>query len=168
MEELFDLLQRFWWVIGFVILRMVLSNYAKKNKRTDSSRSTVNSSETRKSQLQEYLEKMRAEIALPEASSAQSLPPEIPFSSDDEDDSAFLGHVSAPLPPEPKKQVKIVKEKRFTILPEVYQQPVVTTETPLYVAVAEKKSFPENLDYLPPMQRALVFSEIFGPPKGLE
>jgi hypothetical protein len=30
------------------------------------------------------------------------------------------------------------------------------------------KPFPENLEYLPPMQRALVFSEIFGQPKGLE
>ncbi|AEF83360.1 hypothetical protein [Leadbettera azotonutricia] len=43
-----------------------------------------------------------------------------------------------------------------------FQRPGVYRTEPL------GKPFPENLDYLPPLQRALILSEIFGPPKGLD
>ena len=44
------------------------------------------------------------------------------------------------------------------------------TSAPVKKPAPVKKStasFPKNLDYLPPLKRALVLSEILGPPKGM-
>jgi hypothetical protein len=179
MDEILDLAQRYWWLIGVVLLRFVLSSKGKKKKTEE-----VDNKSKPKSQLQEYLERMRAEMAEPEPASSQPfsretpLPREMPFSSD-EDDAAFLGHV----PNKQEQQAKLEKKmqqmqkakaaakaleaKRSFIISETYP-PAESTEISLSANRVERKPFPENLEYLPPMQRALVFSEIFGTPKGFD
>jgi hypothetical protein len=167
MEEILDLLGRYWWFVGIVILRVVVPMF--KNKQNAESSSSSEKRSKPKSQLQEYLEKMRAEVSAsemsrPEERSPQTLPSEVPFSYDDE--SAFLGHPSVQQKPKPRK-VKAPAKTMYDIVPEM-QQPAEAAKSSLVSAGVETKSFPENLDYLPPMQRAFVFSEIFGSPKGLD
>jgi FtsZ-interacting cell division protein ZipA len=168
MDEILSLLGRYWWLVGIVILRAVISNVNKKKKAESSS---SEKRPERKSQLQEYLEKMRSEFAESEEPS-RPLPREVAFSSDDEDDSDFLGHRPSPQEQHKQKvqQMQKAKERdkeKYTIVPETIPLQDIKGKS-LPVTDVAKKSFPENLDYLPPMQRALIFSEIFGSPKGLD
>jgi hypothetical protein len=174
MEEILGLIGRYWWIVGIVILRVIVPMFRKKQNTNSSGAGNTDKRPAQKSQLQEYLEKMRAEFAESEDQSSRSfrqetpLPREVPFSSD-EDDSAYLGHVSAQPKTKPKK-VKPAEKKKPVSLVETYQASE-STEAVIKSSSAgsvERKSFPENLDYLPPMQRAFVFSEIFGSPKGLD
>jgi hypothetical protein len=80
-----------------------------------------------------------------------------------------------PLPPAPVKKKKPKAPKAAVpgfaaaITPTVpapdSQRP---SSLPRYRAEFSDKPFPENLDYLPPLQRALALSEILGPPKSLD
>jgi hypothetical protein len=195
MDDIFDLIQRYWWIIGIIVLRVIVPIFRKKKSAdsSDSNSTNNNRGEQKKSQLQQYLEKMKAELAESEPASSQSfsrekpLPREVPFSSDD-DDAAFLGH--APTPQE--QQAKLIQkmqqaqkakaasaqaaaqlaDRKKALASETYQSTEKADEaiaiSSLSLTNAVTKPFPENLDYLPPMQRALVFSEIFGQPKGME
>ncbi len=173
MDDIFDLLLRYWWLVGIIILRVVVSNVGKKKKQSESSSSGRTE---RKSQLQEYLEKMRAELDAPAENPSQSLPAEVPFYND-ADDAAYLGHASDQQERQAKlmqklrekQKAKALADSRSSLIPETYQ-PTDAAEALLPAAGTrvEKKSFPENLAYLPPLQQAFIFSEIFGSPKGLD
>ena len=171
MDEILSLLQRYWWIAGLIILRVVFSVSRKKSNDTSSKQNKP------KSQLQEYLEKMKAELEMPAENSPQVLPPEVPFSSsrNNEDDLAYLGHASDQKERQTRLMQKLHKKQKEKNLasqqslfaPEVSQH-AESAGASFFTPSAEKKPFPENLDYLPPLQKAFVFSEVFGPPKGME
>ncbi len=161
MDDIFDFIQSYWWLVGIIILRAVVSGFGNRKKDKES-RSAAPRREKRKSQLQEFLDRARSELSTSEEKSSQPLPREVPFFRHDEDESAFLGHPSVRTTPKPK-----IVEKKYVPLSETYK-PVEPSETTASVNSVEKKSFPENLNYLPPLRRAFVFSEIFGSPKGLD
>ncbi len=164
MDDIFDFIQRYWWLVGIIILRAVVSGFGNRKKdKASRSAGADNRREKRKSQLQEFLDKARSDLSASEEKSSQSLPREVPFTYDDADESAFLGHPSVRATPKPKKIV----EKKYVPLSETYKS-MEPSETTVPVNSVEKKSFPENLNYLPPLRRAFVFSEIFGSPKGLD
>jgi hypothetical protein len=79
-----------------------------------------------------------------------------------------------PPPPAPVKKKKPKAAVPKAVIPEAAASIALTehiadSQRPRpYQAEFSEKPFPENLDYLPPLQRALALSEILGPPKGLD
>ena len=92
-----------------------------------------------------------------------------------EENDANLGHWE-----EEKKAVKSVPKKNYIsrkhLKPAVstLSEDILNTQVPLKKEtvkipssnVLTTDSFPKNLEYLPPIKRAFVFSEIFSQPKG--
>ncbi len=168
MDELLYILQRYWWLVGLVLLRLVFSSFEKKKKSQANGK-------TQKSKLQEYLEKMRAELEPSSGQSSYSKAREEPSSYKEEDfygddekmPPRYVPHSSggeARASHNVKTLVEEIGEKTFAEA----NQPMESGMKPQSPAGTEKTSFPQNLDYLPPLQRAIVLSEILGPPKGLD
>jgi hypothetical protein len=62
-------------------------------------------------------------------------------------------------PPEPVSAPSLAEAETFT--------PASTASATLSQGTFNAPVFPENLGYLPPLKRALVLTEILGPPKSL-
>jgi hypothetical protein len=75
--------------------------------------------------------------------------------------------------PKPKAAVKAAPRPQKKEAPQIalstdipQAKPAPTAETSAQKAAA-KKRFPETLEYLPPLKRAVILSEVLGSPKGL-
>jgi hypothetical protein len=78
----------------------------------------------------------------------------------------------APLRPLPAARPPLAAEPPLAVQPAAALSPGLAAPVSAVPAYHEAggsgrgEPFPGSLDYLPPLKRALVFSEIFGPPKG--
>jgi hypothetical protein len=69
-------------------------------------------------------------------------------------------------PPAPKAPQAAAVVPAAAVHPATAKPAQRTAEAPATAAPVRSGRFPGNLEYLPPLKRALVLSEILGPPKG--